>query len=130
MKSYLCQRLQKVEVASARSQWQILQKGVPQGSLLGLKKEEGFFNLNIGDELIQPMSLVKLLGVLIDDNLSFNENVFNLCVKAARQTNALRRIVKCISQMNIPLMYFRHLCPQISTIVILCVIFFSNRSTY
>ena len=32
----------------------------------------------------------------IDDNLSFNENVSKLCVKAARQTNALSRIVKYI----------------------------------
>ena len=34
IKSYLCQRLQRVKVASARSQWQIMQKGVPQGSVL------------------------------------------------------------------------------------------------
>ena len=146
IKSYLCQRLQRVKVASARSQRQIMQKGVPQGSVLGsflfnifindiiyelqgvcslhnyaddnticcshsdmnilkinLKKSanlalkwfennhmkanpfhailfkcrqnEQVFYLNIGDELINPVSLVKLLGVLIDDNLSFNEHV-------------------------------------------------------
>ena len=33
IKSYLCQRLQRVKVAPARSQWQIMQKGVPQGSV-------------------------------------------------------------------------------------------------
>ena len=63
---------------------------------------------------------MRLLGVLIDDNLSFNEHVSKLCVKAARQTNALRRIVKYIPnecRLN------RHLYPQISTIVILCGIF-------
>ena len=53
-------------------------------------------DLNIGDELIKHVSHVKLLGVLIDDNLSFNEHVSKLCVKATRQTNALCRIVKCI----------------------------------
>ena len=46
--------------------------------------------------MIKPVSHVKLLGVLIDDNLSFNEHVSKLCVEAARQTNALCRIVKCI----------------------------------
>ena len=35
IKSYLCQRLQRVNVASARSQWQIVQKGVSQVSVLG-----------------------------------------------------------------------------------------------
>ena len=36
------------------------------------ENEEEVFYLNIGDELIKPVSLVKVLGVLIDDNLSFN----------------------------------------------------------
>ena len=169
LKSYLCQRLQRVKVASARSQWQIMQKGVPQGSVLGpllfnifindiiyelqgvcslhnyaydnticcshsdmniikinleksanlalkwfenndmkanpskfqailfkCRKDEELFDLNIDDELIKPVSLVKLLGVLIDDQLIFNEHVSKLCIKAACQTNALRRIVKYI----------------------------------
>ena len=60
------------------------------------RKNEEVFYLNIGDELIKPVSLVELLGVLIDDNLRFNEHVSKVCVKAARQTNALRRIVKYI----------------------------------
>ena len=56
--------------------------------LFKCRKNEEVFDLNIGDELIKPVSRVKLLGVLIDDNLSFNEHVSKLCVKAARQTNA------------------------------------------
>ena len=35
IKYYLCLRLQRVKVASARSQWQIMQKGVPERSVLG-----------------------------------------------------------------------------------------------
>ena len=169
MKYFLSQRLQRVKVASARTQWQIMQKGVRQGSVLGplllsifindiiyelqgvdslynytdnnticcshsdmnilkihmkksanlalkwfennhmkanpskfqailfkCRKNEQIFYRNIGDELIKPVSLVKLLGVLIDDNLSFNEHVSKLCVKTVRQTNALRRIVRYI----------------------------------
>ena len=67
-----------------------------QAILFKCRKNEEVFDLDIGDELIKPVSLVKLLGVLIDDNLRFDEHVSKLCVKAARQTNALRRIVKYI----------------------------------
>ena len=52
--------------------------------------------LNIGDNLNKPVSLVKLLGVFIDGNLSFNKHVSTVCVKAAWQKYALRRIVKYI----------------------------------
>ena len=66
-----------------------------QAILFKCLKNEEVVDLNIGDELIKLVSLVKLLDVLIDDYLRFNEHVSKLCVKAARQTNALRRIVKC-----------------------------------
>ena len=49
-----------------------------QAKLLKCRKNEEVFDLNIGDELIKPVSLVKLLGVLIDANLSFNEHVSKL----------------------------------------------------
>ena len=74
-------------------------KGIPskfQAILFKCRKDGELFDLNIGDELIKPVYLVKLLGVLIDDNPSFNEHVSKLCVKDARQTNALSRIVKYI----------------------------------
>ena len=47
IKSYLCQCLQRVKVASARSQWQIMQKGLPQGSVLGPLSFNIFINDNI-----------------------------------------------------------------------------------
>ena len=68
-----------------------------QAIIFKCRKNEEVFYLNIGDELIRPVSLVKLLGVLIGDNLSFNEHVSKLCVKTARQTNVLRGIVKYIA---------------------------------
>ena len=73
---------------------------------------------------------MKLLGVLIDDNLSFNKPISNLCVNAPRQTNASRMIVKYIpTEWRLNIMYIKHLYPQISNLVILCRIFCSNRST-
>ena len=46
-----------------------------QAILFKCPKNEEVFDLNIGDELIKPASLLKLLGVLIDGNLSFDEHV-------------------------------------------------------
>ena len=52
--------------------------------------------LNILGQTIKPTSRVKLLGVFIDDLMFFDKYVFELCIiRTARQTNALRRIVKC-----------------------------------
>ena len=54
-------------------------------------------NLSCEDE-------VKLLGVTIDFKLNFNTHIFNICKKAARQLNALKRIGKhlnCLGKLTI-----------------------------
>ena len=53
--------------------------------------------LNISGQTIEPTSCVKLLGVFIDDQLSLDKYESDLCIRAARQTNALRIIVKYLS---------------------------------
>ena len=100
-----------------------------QAILFKCRKHEEVFDLNIGYELIKPVSLVKPLGVLIDDNLSFNEHFSKLCVKAARQTNALRRIVKYIPnecRLNI----YQALVSSTFNYSDIVWHFCSNRSTY
>ena len=49
--------------------------------------------LRDGNTLISE-PVVTVLGVTIDDNLSFNEHISVCCTKAARQLNALARIAK------------------------------------
>ena len=43
---------------------------------------------------------VKLLGVDIDFKLSFENHISNLCKKAAKQLNVLKRIGKNLSRLN------------------------------
>ena len=101
-----------------------------QAILFKCRKDEEVFDLNTDDELIKPVSYVKLLGVLIDDNLSFNEHVSKLCIKAARQTNALRRIVKYIPNECPHNIYQAFISSNFNYCDIIVWHFCSNRSTY
>ena len=51
----------------------------------------------IGQTMIWEQNNVKLLGVHIDSNLSFNDHVTSLCVKAGRKLTALTRITNLLS---------------------------------
>ena len=48
-------------------------------------------NLNISNMSIVPEHSVKLLGVTIDQRLTFNEHIDTICMKASRQLNVLKR---------------------------------------
>ena len=60
-------------------------------------RKENDIELRLCNETINNVPCVKLLGVMIDDKMCFDEHVSKLCIQAARQTNALRRISKYIS---------------------------------
>ena len=47
---------------------------------------------NIGNEKIETLSAVKLLGIEIDDKLNFNNHINTICRSAANQLNALIRL--------------------------------------
>ena len=161
MRSYLFGRKQRVKIGSECSKWNEMQKGVPQGSVLGplifnifmndifyVVKHCSLYNyaddnnlcysnrdietvqsvlqqeavnimdwfqannvranpskfqcmvlgsdekliLDIGDQHIVSSQRVKILGVIIDDRLTFNDQISHICKKAARQLNVLRRL--------------------------------------
>ena len=49
---------------------------------------------------INPEESVKLLGVLFDCKLSFNTHVNNLCKKASKQINVMKRFSKILSEKH------------------------------
>ena len=51
-------------------------------------------SVNLGNENISCSSSVELLGIKIDDKLSFNEHVSKLCKKGNQKLHALARISK------------------------------------
>ena len=59
--------------------------------------------IKIKDQEIVSGSKVELLGIKIDNRLSFEAHISNLCKKAALQLNALKRLAKFLnfSQRNV-----------------------------
>ena len=52
------------------------------------------YALNINNQTINSENCVKLLGIEIDNTLSFNKHISTLCKKASNQLNAIGRIQK------------------------------------
>ena len=48
----------------------------------------------LGNDVVEVALSVKLLGIHIDDQLSFNEHISNICKSASKQLNALVKL-KC-----------------------------------
>ena len=63
-----------------------------QAMVLGLKSDSNDISFNIRDSIISPSNSAKLLGVEIDDKLSFSGHIRTICTKAGKQLNALARI--------------------------------------
>ncbi len=49
-------------------------------------------NVNIDNTILSPSSNIKILGVTIDERLTFNEHINIICSNAARQLNAINRL--------------------------------------
>ena len=52
----------------------------------------------LGNEIIEAIDSVDLLGVTIDKNLNFNDHVTNLCKKGNQKLHALARISKYLNE--------------------------------
>ena len=57
-------------------------------------KMKDSYSLNINQEVINSENCVKLLGIEIDNKLSFEKHISTLVKKASNQVNAISRIQK------------------------------------
>ena len=62
------------------------------------KKQCNEVKLIINSIVINESNAVELLGITIDNILTFNEHINNLCRNASYKLYALRRIRKCLTQ--------------------------------
>ena len=68
-----------------------------QGLLLKGNKPASDFRVSIrGQEIIFSKSITAL-GICIDENLTFDEHVNNICLKASRQISALQRLTNLLT---------------------------------
>ena len=58
----------------------------------------------IGSDVIKASKSVKLLGIMIDNKLNFNEHVSKLCKKASQKLHALARISNYMSSAKLRLL--------------------------
>ena len=66
--------------------------------LLLISKTDDKIALLVGSQIVNSSHSEKLLGITIDNNLTFKEHVSNLCKKSSQKLHALVRISRYISQ--------------------------------
>ena len=84
---------------------------------------------HVSGHSLKPVSSFILLGVKIDERLSFDDHISALCAKASHQISALRRIVKYLTMDNRMSIYNAFLASNFNycdTVWHFC----SNRSLY
>ena len=67
-----------------------------QAIVLGMKNPETL-NFQLGNIAIKSEDKVRLLGIDLDSKLNFNCHIHEICQKAARQINALKRLSKFLT---------------------------------
>ena len=68
--------------------------------IISHRRIKTYKSVPVGEITIAPQKSVKLLGVTFDVNLSFDEHVDDLCKKASKSLNVLKRFSKILSIEN------------------------------
>ena len=71
-----------------------------QAIAIGKKTNKHNLTFNLNGNNITCEDNVKLLGVTIDSNLNVNNHISEICKKASRQLNILKRIGKYLKRLS------------------------------
>ncbi len=69
-------------------------------------------NLKVGDMTIQQVGEVKLLGVIVDENLTWEKHIDKLCGKICRKLGLLKQLKESIPSKTIKMLYNSLLLPH------------------
>ena len=62
-------------------------------------------SISVQGNTLQSSNIIKVLGVSLQPSLKFDHHVANICVKASRQINVLKRLSRYLNQANRMLLY-------------------------
>ena len=71
-----------------------------QAIAIGKNTQSKNISFNLNGNIIKTEDEVKLLGVTIDYELKFNSHITNICRKASRQLNVLKRMGKYLNRLG------------------------------
>ena len=83
-------------IISNTNYWMCANPDKFQAIVLGMKNPE-LVSLKIGGSNIKPATNVTLLGMDLDNKLKFDSHIHDICRKAAKQINALKRLSKLLN---------------------------------
>ena len=64
------------------------------------RKDSEGIEININGKVLKPESEVPLRGITLNNRLTFDIHIGNICKKAANQLNALKRLAYCLNYMQ------------------------------
>ena len=90
------------------------------------KEAEDECTLDIDNQKCKPTAYLRILGVNIDVQLSFTEQISHICKKASRKIGVLIRLRNLISYKTKLQLYLTAILPHLTYIAKLYGIFVSN----
>ena len=100
-----------VRAESTTSKWQEIPSYVAEY----WRKEKGIsIDILCGNEIVGHSDKLKLLGVTIDNQLNFSENISQLCQKASQQVGVLMRIKKLVPERAKLVIYRSSILPHLT----------------
>ena len=84
------------ELAIAWFEMNYMKLNTDQCQLLISGNKNEYICAKLDEDIVWESNNVELLGVTIDKNLRFDKHVSNICLKAKRELNALKRIAKFV----------------------------------
>ncbi len=63
-------------------------------------------DISVDNIVIKPTGIIKLLGVSVDSHLKFSQHISDICTKAGRNLNAVKRLARCLPT-NVRLLLYK-----------------------